>query len=439
MKRIICFAAAAIFVLAIARHAMADSPRSAKFDLTVEAGKHDRTDTPVAVLLAVPAEFQTSTVVKLVGSDQKEIPAQLGPPRLNASEHAAAHGATQRELDFILPQLKAGASARFVAEIFPAGATPFTAGLMPSDQGFHWKDTPGAHMLLTLAGRPVMQYMYHALDDSTKASHQRTYKPYHHVFDSTGKILLTKGPGGQDTHHRGLFYGFNRITYGEPDDLKHADTWQCLGDSYESHEGFLDTEAGPVLGRQLLAIDWHGEKKEVFAHERREMTVYNVPGGTLIDFASTLTTADGPVKLDGDPQHAGFHFRAPNEVAAKTSKQTYFVRPDGVGKLDENRNWSGRNDPKTTNLPWKGMCFVLGEKRYTAALIDRPSNPKDARYSERSYGRFGSYFVYTMTKDKPLRVAYRFWIQDGEMQPDQIARLADDFVEPPAVTVKPVE
>jgi hypothetical protein len=199
----------------------------------------------------------------------------------------------------------------------------------------------------------------------------------------------------------------------------------------------LDVEAGPVLGRHLLAIDWHGEKKEVFAHERREMTVYNVPGGTLIDFASELKTADGPVKLDGDPQHAGFHFRAPNEVAAKTSKETYFVRPDGVGKPGDSRNWDASHpDPRTVNLPWKGMSFVVGGKRYTAALLDRPGNPKEARYSERPYGRFGSYFVCDLTMDHPLTVAYRFWIQDGEMEPSQIARLADDFVDPVSVTVK---
>ncbi len=338
-----------------------------------------------------------------------------------------------RELDFILPQLKAGQSAHFTAEILAIAPAASSA----SDK-FHWKDTPGDHDLLSFGDRPVMQYMYHPLDDSTKAAREETYKVYHHVFDSTGKRLLTKGPRGQDSHHRGLFYGFNRVTY--DNGKKKANVWECSGDAYQSHEGFLSSEAGPVLGRHLLAIDWHGEKKEVFAHEQREMTVYDVPGGTLIDFASELKTADGPVKLDGDPQHAGFHFRAPDEVATKTSKKTYFVRPDGVGKEGDSRNWgSDSRDPRTVNLPWNGMSFVVGGKRYTAALIDRPSNPKEARYSERPYGRFGSYFEYNLTKDHPLSIAYRFWIQDGTMQPAQIARLADDFVDPVTVTVKPLE
>ena len=53
----------------------------------------------------------------------------------------------------------------------------------------------------------------------------------------------------------------------------------------------------------------------MFAKELREITVYHVPDGRLIEFASRLESVIGTVKLDGDPQHAGFHFRAAQEVA----------------------------------------------------------------------------------------------------------------------------
>jgi hypothetical protein len=81
------------------------------------------------------------------------------------------------------------------------------------------------------------------------------------------------------------------------------------------------------------------------------------------------------------------------------------------------------------------MSFVLKSKRYTVAYLDHPTNPKEARFSEREYGRFGSYFEYTVEKDKPLTVNYRFWLQEGLMKPEEVAALSTDFIEPVKASV----
>src|SRR5204863_3971825 len=167
----------------------------------------------------------------------------------------------------------------------------------------------------------------------------------------------------------------------------------------------------------------------------REVPVYNVPGGQLIEFDSRLRSPAGPVRLDGDPQHAGFHFRAHIDVDAKTSKETIFIRPDGVGKPGETRNWDPQTRQGPVNMPWNAMSFVLGGKRYTAAYLDHPGNPKEARFSEREYGRFGSYFEYTIEKDKPLTVTYRLWLQEGLLRPEEVAALSHNFLEPIQVRV----
>jgi hypothetical protein len=210
----------------------------------------------------------------------------------------------------------------------------------------------------------------------------------------------------------------------------------CADGEYQAHDRFLASEAGSVLGRHRVAISWHGQHKQAFAEEERELAVYNVPGGQLVDFASRLRPSAGPVKLDGDPQHAGVQFRADNEVFAKTSSQTIFVRPDGTGKPGETRNWDPGTRRGPVSLPWDAMSFVLKSKRYTVAYLDHPRNPKDARTSEREFGRFGSYFEYTLTRDRPLTVRYRFWLQEGLMKPAGVAALGTDFVEPVKVTVK---
>jgi hypothetical protein len=279
----------------------------------------------------------------------------------------------------------------------------------------------------------VLGYVYEALDEATPARREATFKVFHHLFSPDGKRRVSNGPGGKFPHHRGLFYGFMKTSYGPLGKL--VDTWHCKGQTYQGHEKFLSAETGPILGRHRIQIGWYGEKKERFAVEERELTVYNVPGGILVQFASRLTPAKGVgiVKVDGDPQHAGFHFRADNEVAEKSSGETIFIRPDGAGEPGKTRNWPEVKGH--VNLPWNAMSFVLGGQRYTAAYLDRPSNPKEARYSEREYGRIGSYFVAEATPEKPLLVGYRLWLQEGLMKGDAVAALDADFADPVKATV----
>jgi len=70
------------------------------------------------------------------------------------------------------------------------------------------------------------------------------------------------------------------------------------------------------------------------------------------------------------------------------------------------------------------------------AYLDKPTNPKEARFSERAYGRIGSYFEYEVTEKKPLKVDYRIWLQNKQMTVAEGAALDDDFVNPVKVTVK---
>jgi hypothetical protein len=396
-------------------------------DLTVAAGDHDRVNEPVSVAVFPKAEFAYAKLVRLTDSDGKLVAVgQLTPPGLLSTQKTVGVGQQYRDLHFILPSLKKGQTLALKAHL--------STEAKESGDVFTWKDTPGEYTELSFGTRPVLRYVYRALDDSTKEKRDQTFKVFHHLYDPTGKRLVTNGPGGLYPHHRGLFFGFNKITYG---DGKQVDIWHCTGDTYQGQEKFLETIGGPVLGRQRVEIAWHGKGKEVFAREERELTVYNVPGGQLVEFASRVKTTDGPVKLDGDPQHAGFHFRADNEVAGKeVSKQTVFVRPDGPGKPGEERNWDPRTRKGPVNLPWNAMSFDLGGKRYTAAYLDHPANPKEARESERIYGRIGSYFEYEVTDKQPLEVRYRVWLQEGQMTVDEVAAKDTAFVSPVEVKLK---
>jgi len=399
-----------------------------KVTFTVEAGEHARHNVPIRVPVVLPMSFADATAATL-DCDGKSLPAQIAPrsPIEEGNLGNIPDGNVPRDMWFVLPNLPAGETVTFTATI-----SSDTKSAGQDGAQFTWNDKPSESSELKLGDRSIMRYMYRPLDDSSPKTREQTYKIFHHVFDpEDGGRIVTKGPGGLYTHHRGLFYGFNRVTYG---DGKQADVWHAKGDAHQSHEGFESIVEGPVVGRHDLKVDWHGDKGEVFAQEERELTTYALPGGTLIDFTSRLTPVIAPVRLDGDPQHAGFHFRADNEVAESTKSQTYYVRPDGPGKPGETRNWPDQKEH--VNLPWNAMSFVLGDQRYTACILDQPTNPKEARFSERDYGRFGSYFEYDLTEDQPLVVHYRVWLQRGEMTPEQVAALSADFVDPPIVTVQ---
>ena len=319
--------------------------------------------------------------------------------------------------------------------LLAAALSPLT---LTAADGFSWKDTPGKHADLSYDGTPVARYVYERIDLSSPERREETYKPFHHVYDAAGENFLTKGPGGKFTHHRGIYFGFSKCRFTKNGKEISVDTWHCKagkGDqpgAHQTHETFLSQEADADSAVQKALIHWHDNEGEVFAIEERELTFTKADDGALVvDFTSTVTPQVEKLTLDGDPQHAGFQFRASNEVAESTAKKTYYLRPKtGKAQPGQTINWSDKNDTEATrDLPWKAMSFVVnGNERYTAVYLDHPANPKPARFSERDYGRFGSYFVKEISPDSPLTVNYRLVIGKGERTAEECEALSEAFL-----------
>jgi Methane oxygenase PmoA len=407
-------------------------------------------NSPLTIPLSVPmawAKFEEIEVEALTGKEAARVVGQLTAPGIMTESIKAKDGLVRRDLHVVLKAPCKELIAHFKET-------------KPQLVRFGWlgKKDEYAELVQTYSGKyvPFLRYVDRPYDASSSESRDKTYKVFHHLYDPAGKRFVTNGGFADDNvtdpkkllfpHHRGIMYGFNKCSYG-PDLKQQADTWHCpppsadnkkkVPTAHVSHEKTLNMEAGPVLGRHRVLLGWYGAEEKPFALEERELTVYSVKGGTLLEFASRLRTTGGKIRVDGDPQHAGFQFRAANDVAdKKIAAQTYYLRPDGKGKPGETRNWDPKTKDGPVDLPWDAMSFVLDGKRYTVCYLNHPSNPKETRFSERDYGRFGGYFQADITEETPLVVHYRLWLQDGEMTQEQASALRTAFASQPKTTVK---
>lgn len=280
--------------------------------------------------------------------------------------------------------------------------------------GFSWKDTEGKYLDLMYDGRKVTRYMY----DYDEPSEQRafeTYKVLHHVFDEKGEKLLTNGPDGENPytksvkypHHRGIFIGWNKLQF----DGKSYDTWHMTSGVRQVHQKFLEKKADAEKASSTALIHWKNGEGKVLLEEKRTTTVYRPDKGTivLLDFETELKAAKDKVFLNGDPEHAGFQYRAHDDVAKGPveGKAKYLFHKDGIKPKEDK------------DLPWVAMEYGLKGKEYSVLHINHPNNPKETVYSAyRDYGRFGAFFTKTIEAGKTLTLNYRIIVIESEM-PDR--------------------
>lgn len=294
-------ALAALWLLA-APSAFAANEDKAIITLRIEAGPHDRNQTPVRALLKSHTLLSTSLLRSL--GKAHELPDYPSSKSYQAVDERGGQHTVQLaimpyeggigglkifeefEVYLVVPHLAAGQHTAWEIDLRKTGQEQLA---------FSWHNVEDKFVELRLGDRPVARYMCEALDESTPERREQTYKVYHHLFDPAGKRLVTKGPGGLYTHHRGLFYGFNRINFGG----RMEDAWHCTNGVSQRVDGPPLPEewmAGHLAAQHEDVIEWNrrppvaDEPPEMF-REFRELTFFNVPGGTLAEFRSSLEEA----------------------------------------------------------------------------------------------------------------------------------------------------
>jgi len=369
------------------------------YKVKVESGDYDREGAIVSVKLNAKAEIASVLV------DGLRFPAQVQPMQNGGIK-----------IWWVMQPLPANQIKEYEVELGKE------TNLMP----FQWSDSNGKSQDLLLGDRPVLRYMHTPFDANDI---ENTKKPFHHVFDPSGTQLITKGVGGKYSHHRGIFFGYNKISVGD----QMFDIWHAKNGEHSIHKETLYEFANQFVGGHVVRIDWNDKEGNPFIEETRWICAVRQPQGQiLIDFRSTLKSVRGDIHLDGDRQHAGAQFRPAQEVA-EHEETTRYLRPQAWSKLPEDKQI---NDEDYQDLPWNSVKYTVGGKRYTVAYLTDPKNPEGAKFSERLYGRFGEFFPYDITEDKPLRVHYQWWIVEGDnVTREEIERRYQNLANPPKATV----
>lgn len=273
--------------------------------------------------------------------------------------------------------------------------TPFLfLALSLSSSAFDITVADKDHVDVADNGKVVARLMI-ANDLSTPEKHHETYKPYLHVFDASGTIRLTKGHGFSFTHHRGIFLGFSKISYGG----KSYDRWHMKGGDQ------VVTKVAPGDSSFTAFIDWQGDTKDAFLTEERRFT-FTAPAKPFylgIDMTSAIKPVSGEAEMSGDPEHAGAQFRPSEKVDTKTT--TYIFPGENI------------DAHKIKDLPWAAEIFTVEGKTFTVVILNHPDNPKDTATSAyRDYGRFGMFPKSKATAEAPFRLHYQWLVAEGEVR-----------------------
>ncbi len=272
-----------------------------------------------------------------------------------------------------------------------------------ADHSFRWEQQENNTAELLANDTAVLRYVHPDFDPEDV---ENTMKPFHHVYAPDGSRLITKGPGGLYSHHRGIYFGYNRIRVnGES-----LDVWHSRNGEHTEHLEVKKARTGPVFGDHVVIISWNKPDGEPFAEETRHVRAFRQPDGdTVIDVHSTLRSVAGAVELGGDLHHGGLQFRAAQYVA-DNAEHSRFLRPEpwdehpADEELEDTENY--------VDLPWNAFQFRVEGNDYTAGYFSHPDNPDGAQMSERLYGRFGEFIPYEIDDDRSLTLSYRFWFAD---------------------------
>ncbi len=291
-------------------------------------------------------------------------------------------------------------------------ATSFLAGLLVVTVAGAWTvedrandELPGRIIDIRHEGTRVAGFIYG----------EGQAKTYLSIYDSEGQRLSNPGlhPDGRTRgrfpHHRGLFIGWNQIR----SDLGSDDLWHLRHDERMALEAIKKQEATPDGVTLELLVHWYSADRDddldgLLIAEHRTIQVSRPAGRTQVDQESRMV-AQRDLRLRGDLQHAGVHFRADAGVDDEREHTRYLWDPADLPP--------GPGRVISDELRWVNFRFPLHGNWYSVTQLDPPEN-RSTELSWRDYGRFGFFFTDDLDKGETRTVRTRLLFDEMEAPGD---------------------
>lgn len=176
-------------------------------------------------------------------------------------------------------------------------------------------------------------------------------------------------------HHKGMWF-----THGE---MNGVDFWADSDKSGSTvHTGYEAAHGGPFYGHLRTKTDWIAPDGKKLAEDVRDITIYNVSNGSLMDFTIAVKAVGGPLTW-GDTKEGTFAIRVADTM-----------RPDlGRGKKGEGviENSEGLTQDATwgKSARWVDYVGPVEGETLGIAVFDHPENLRHpTTWHVRTYGLF---------------------------------------------------
>jgi hypothetical protein len=267
-------------------------------------------------------------------------------------------------------------------------------------------------------------------------------KPYFYPIFGPGNKRMTRrygietvaGETHDHPHHRGLWFTHGAVN-GE-------DYWSEGGVTAKTvNTKFDEITSGSVYGHFRAHTDWINHAGKKVAEDVRDVTVYNVADGRMMDFDVTMKAIGGPLVF-GDTKEGSFGIRLPDSMRV-AGGDGHIEMSTGV---KDAATWGKKAD-------WVDYYGTTEGEVEGVAILDNPKNLRHpTTWHVRDYGLFAAnpFGLHDFNNDKAhpnlgdhtvpengtITWRYRVFFHKGSTADAHIADVWNAYTDPPKVEVR---